>query len=383
MAILGIESVVYCVDDLDKSIDFFEDFGLRLKRRSAQTAHFTMPDGSNVFLQPLKSHPIPGSEIVGIGVHEVVWGVDCEEHLEELVERVGIDRAVRRDPDGTAHFIADGGIPMALRVWRRHRVVRTAVDPINSPGNINRMNVHRKWIDRCVPKRMMHVVFFVADPEGCATFARERLEFRVSDTQRGFGFYMRCDGATDHHNIFFYNAMTPFAPVRGKTAFSHVNYVVTDLDELMVGRNYMTRRGWTRSTWGLGRHRIGSALFHYLPCPAGGEAEYGADGDQLDDNWVPRDFDGMFGFGHWMHDIPEFWKDGHDWSVSFAEGGVNNRGDVKPRPYNVQEAITDCEIDQPVIQAAVHIVDEASGHKAPALACPPTASAEDLPSPAK
>ena len=27
MAILGLESVTYCVDDLDRSTDFFEDFG--------------------------------------------------------------------------------------------------------------------------------------------------------------------------------------------------------------------------------------------------------------------------------------------------------------------------------------------------------------------
>lgn len=338
VAILGVESVIYCVDDMERSADYFEDFGLRLFSRSEDRIEFRMPDTSKVILQPRSTHPVPGSEIVGLGVHETIWGVDCQEHLDLMVKRVAVDRDVRVDADGTAHFVADGGVPMALRLWPTYRMPQTSVDPINSPGNINRLNVHRKWIARAYPKRMMHVVFFVPDPDACAKFVRERLDFRVSDTQRGMGVYLRCDGATDHHNIFFYNSHTVFCPIKGKTSFSHVNYVVTDLDELMVGRNYMTRRGWAPSVWGLGRHRIGSALFHYLPCPAGGEAEYGADGDQLDDNWIPRDFDGLLGFGHWMHDIPAFWLDGHDWSVSFVEGAVPNRGDVKPRPYNVTEA---------------------------------------------
>ncbi|EZP71993.1 Glyoxalase/bleomycin resistance protein/dioxygenase [Sphingomonas paucimobilis] len=336
MAILGIETVIYCVDDMEKSADFFEDYGLTLKSRTAGRAHFTLPDNSNVILQLRATHPIPGSQIVGLGVHETVWGVDCEEHLEDMVRRIGTDREVRRDEDGTAHFVADGGVPMALRLWPRFRMPQTSVDPVNSPGNVNRLNVHRKWINRCIPKRMMHVVFFVADPGACARFVRERLDFRVSDTQRGFGVYLRADGTMDHHNIFFYNSHTPFAPAKGQTAFSHVNYQVTDLDEIMTGRNYMTRRGWAKSHWGLGRHRISSALFHYIPCPAGGEAEYGADSDALDDNWIPRDFDAMFGFAHWMHDIPEFWMAGHDWSVGFAEGFVENRGEIEPRPYNVQ-----------------------------------------------
>jgi hypothetical protein len=32
----------------------------------------------------------------------------------------------------------------------------------------------------------------------------------------------------------------------------------------------MQLQGWPRSIWGLGRHRIASSIFMYLPCPAGG-----------------------------------------------------------------------------------------------------------------
>jgi len=90
-----------------------------------------------------------------------------------------------------------------------------------------------------------------------------------------------CPGANDHHNIYWLRADLPFPGLDGKTRFNHVNYGVEDLDEVMVGANYMERRGWQKSVWGLGRHRIASSIFMYLPCPAGGDAEYGTDSDAI------------------------------------------------------------------------------------------------------
>jgi catechol 2,3-dioxygenase-like lactoylglutathione lyase family enzyme len=341
MAIIGIETIIYCVADIRKSVDFYEDFGLRLYEQDDTRTRFRLPDNSSVIIQSLRDNPIPGSGIEGIGVHEVIWGVDSEPHLERFVARVAADREVRRDADGTAHFIADGGLPMGLRVWKDFRSIRTSVDPINSPGNTNRLNTHRKWISRAYPKRMMHVVYLVPDHNSCKEFLETRLDFRLSDTQRGVGVYLRCDGATDHHNIFLFDSNSRMAGAPGGTHFNHVNFVVTDLDEVMVGKNYLERRGWARSIWGLGRHRIGSAVFFYIPCPAGGEAEYGADGDQLDDNWVPRDWDALFGFAHWTHDMPEFWIKGHNWNVGFVEGVVPQLGEIAAREYNRPAAKSD------------------------------------------
>ena len=191
MAIIGIESVVYCVDDVSKSIDFFEDFGLRLYESNESCTRFRLPDHSNVIIRSYQSHPVPGSAIEGYGVHEVIWGIDRREDLERLVERVAADRPVTRDPDGTAHFVADGGIAMGLRHWTDFHLVRTSVDPVNSPGNINRLNVHRKWIARAFPKRLFHVVYLVPDFNFCKDFLISRLDFRLSDTQRGLGVYLQ------------------------------------------------------------------------------------------------------------------------------------------------------------------------------------------------
>jgi len=95
-----------------------------------------------------------------------------------------------------------------------------------------------------------------------------------------------------------------------------------DIDEMMVGANYLERRGWEtkrENFKGLGRHRISSALFYYVPCPAGGHAEYISDADYLDDSWLPRDWDERFGSNVWIHDIPEYLREAPSWDVKYYE----------------------------------------------------------------
>ena len=330
MAIIGIETLIYCVDDVDVCTRYFDDFGLPLVEQNNRESLFVLPDSSSVIIRSMQHAPVSGSKVVGTGVHEVIWGVDTKASLDRLIAKVGGDRQVRRDEDGTAHFITDDGIAMGLRLWHHKRSVKTSVDPVNSPGNINRLNVHRKWIARARPKYIQHAVFMSRDLDASFAFMRDRLNFRLSDHQRSLGVFARADGTNDHHNIYFLNAMAPLPGADGNVRFHHVNYGVTDLDEIMTGKNYMERRGWNRSYWGIGRHRIASSLFLYLPAPTGGEAEYGADSDALDDNWVPRSWDPMFGLAHWMHEMPEFWSQGADWDVKFVDYLTPGRGSVAP-----------------------------------------------------
>ena len=107
---------------------------------------------------------------------------------------------------------------------------------------------------------------------------------------------------------------------QGQVRFDHTNFGVEDIDEVMVGANHMQRQGWPKSEWGLGRHRIASSVFMYLPCPAGGQAEYGADSDCLDDNWVPRKWSPMFGFFSFVHNMAPFMLEAAPWEWDYADG---------------------------------------------------------------
>ncbi|CAI8902588.1 glyoxalase [Pseudomonas sp. IT-P218] len=320
----GIQTLLYGVDDVELCTRYFVDFGLPLIESNEHFSHFQMDEGSNVIIRSINDPLIPKSSVNGTGVQEVIWGVDTQHNLDRLVQELSVDREVRVDEDGTAHCFTDDGLAIGLRVFTK-RPVESAPSPINSPGNVNRINQHRKWITKARPKSIQHVVFQSPNVEASWEFYRDRLHFRVTDIQAGFGIFGRAPGARDHHNIYFLSANLPFKGpevwgMDGLLRFDHANFGVDDVDEIMVGSNHMQRQGWPKSHWGLGRHRIASSLFMYLPCPTGGQAEYGADSDHLDDSWVPRIWNPMFGAFSFITNMQPFMADAAPWEYVYAPG---------------------------------------------------------------
>lgn len=321
MSIIGIKTLVYGVDDVVECTRFFADFGLPLVRGDEQEACFELADGSSVLVRAITDPRLPPSRVIGTGVREAILGVDNSQALDTLLDDLRRDREVVVDADGTAHFLSDCGLPLGLAVFHKRPVIN-APDPVNAPGVVNRLNTHRKWRTRARPKTIQHFVFAVQDFRKSFEFFRDRLHFRMTDYQHTFGIYCRADGSNSHHTLFLLNASLPFPGLDGQPRFHHANFGVEDIDEVMVGANYMQRCGWPKSHLGLGRHRIDSALFLYLPSPAGGEAEYGTDGDFVDDNWVPREWPvPLFGYAHFVHNLPEWMQDAPPWEVRYLTDG--------------------------------------------------------------
>ncbi len=130
----------------------------------------------------------------------------------------------------------------------------------------------------------------------------------------------RPDGTNEHHSIFWVNCDLPFAP--DTHGFMHIAFGMDDIDEVMLGANIMDRRGWknssVNSSGGISRHRISSAIYYCIDHPNGGEAEYHADTDYLDDNWVPRAWDFKFGSLLWAANAPPIFRgDDIPWDVSY------------------------------------------------------------------
>lgn len=332
----GVETIIYGVDDVALCTRYFVDFGLPLREQSDSEAVFELEEGSTVIVRQLDQATIPGQKLVGIGVQQVIWGVDNQKSFDRAVARLRIGTEVAIDADGTARFLDCDGIAMGLRIYPK-KTIWGAPDPRNSYGNIGRRNQHTKWRLKANPKTIQHVVFQVPNPEASWNWYRDHLDFRLSDVQEGFGVFSRCPGAQDHHNMYWLGANLPFPGCDGQVRFNHVNYGVEDLDEVMVGANYMERRGWQKSVWGLGRHRIASSLFLYLPCPAGGDAEYGTDSDVLDDSWVPRTWHAGFGTMSFMHNLQPWIFDEAPWQVGYVAGSTPM---AKPRPHPAQPGHT-------------------------------------------
>ena len=129
MAILGVESAIFGVDDLEVCTRFWNDFGLVPVARTKDESVFEVPSGSRVVVMRSNDPRLPPTAANwsdGLGIRETIFGVDTPQALEALAEGLSRDREVRRDPDGTVHFRADDGMPVGLRVWKKkHNCLRS------------------------------------------------------------------------------------------------------------------------------------------------------------------------------------------------------------------------------------------------------------------
>lgn len=321
MSILGVESVVFGVADLAEHTRFWSDFGLPLESADDRETVFRLASGSRVILLRHGDARLPAPDpFPGDGLKETVWGVDTAENLAAIAASLAREVPVTRDGDGTAHCVCPDGQPIALRVWDKRPVVSEA-SPVNTPAQWPRFNQHRAWRHKAIPKTINHVVFFSTDYVGSFEFYERHLGFRYTDHSRGTGIFGRADGTFEHHSIFWVNCDLPIAPDHFK--FMHIAFGMDDIDEVMLGANIMEARGWKNtsmnSSGGISRHRISSAIYYYCDIPGhAGEAEYHADTDYLDDNWVPRAWDFRFGSLLWSNNAPPIFR-GNDipWDMQF------------------------------------------------------------------
>jgi catechol 2,3-dioxygenase-like lactoylglutathione lyase family enzyme len=174
VGIVGIESVIYGVNDVAECTRYFVDFGLPLAEKAESFARFQLDEGSSVFIRHITDPAIRPSSLAGIGVCEVIWGVDTQDNLDRLVTNLRQDRAVEFEHDGSAHCLTDEGQAIGFRLYQKRSVV-SAPDPVNSPGRVNRLNQHRRWLVKARPKTILHVVFQSPDLEKAWAFYRDRL----------------------------------------------------------------------------------------------------------------------------------------------------------------------------------------------------------------
>ena len=321
MSILGVESVIFGVSDLAEHVRFWTDFGLPVESVSDTQAVFRLASGSRVVLVRHGDGRLPVPDpFAGDGVKETVWGVDCQASLDRIAASLAHEVDVTHDEDGTVRCVCPDGQPIALRVWDKRPVVSEA-SPVNTPAQYPRFNQHRIWRARAIPNTINHVVFFSPDYVRSFEFYERHLGFRYADHSKGTGIFARAGGTFEHHSIFWVNCDLPIAPDHFK--FMHIAFGCDDIDEVMLGANVMEAKGWKNTTMntsgGISRHRISSAIYYYCEIPGhSGEAEYHADTDYIDDNWVPRAWDFRFGSLLWSNNAPPIFRgDNIPWDMTF------------------------------------------------------------------
>jgi catechol 2,3-dioxygenase-like lactoylglutathione lyase family enzyme len=128
MNIVGIERLIYGVQDLDASTRFHEDLGMERVRSGADGADFSMRNDTLVQLRRADDSSLPPAKIRwlphlnGSTVREVVWGVDNAQTLQAIATELTKDREVTQDDDGTLHAVDDCGFHIGFAITKRNGV---------------------------------------------------------------------------------------------------------------------------------------------------------------------------------------------------------------------------------------------------------------------
>lgn len=301
MPVTRVESIVYGVDDVSAATAYFEEWGLKCRDKGASGAEFALATGQTVQIRGGGDSALPKAVEGGPTMREAVWGVDSKVSLEEIGAELGKDREVTRDSAGGLHTHDDIGLPIGFRV----------MTPGVDPGQPKRRGMNEVVDPKKPPElvRMGHVVFFCpkGQTEKASGFYTNRLGFRVTDRALDLGDFLRCPGSVWHHNLFFLSA-TP------RLGWNHVAFDVPDMNDVVSGGHNMLRKGY-KAYSSPGRHIMGSNVFWYFNAVCGGQTEYSADMDMLDDDWKTRVWEHNPGGDMWQFQssdimVPQYLRPG-------------------------------------------------------------------------
>lgn len=283
MKILGLDGLVFGVQDVSQCGRFLSDYGLRPVNYDPSGVRFVALDGTYVEIRRADDPALPARMRGNVLLRETVYGVADAPTLESIAAELRRDREVGRNEDGSVRCTDDSGFPLRFQVSVRQPF---AAEPerINSPGAAPLRPVNAVGSNpeaHPSPRTLSHVVYFVPDAARAEAFYVERLGFRCSDRFVGVGPFLRPAGTLDHHTLFLIQTPAPLCGIE------HFTFHFGGPTEVMVAGSRFVERGY-RSFWGPGRHVLGSNWFWYFDSPLGCHIEYDADMDLHDDTWKPR-----------------------------------------------------------------------------------------------
>lgn len=284
MNIVGLDSLVFGVDDIAVCATYLEDYGLSKVEQSATAARFEAIDGTGVEIRLASDAALPPANAPAPNLRETVYGVGDEATLAAIASELSKDRDVI-ERDGVIHTFDDSGFAIAFQ-----RTVRRKIElppyRVNVPGQADGRPVNQIGADpaaRPRPQTLSHVVYFVPDHEKAERFYAERLGFRTTDRFIGMGPFMRPQGTLDHHCLFLIQSFNSHM-----VGLNHFTFHMAGASEVWQAGYQFEQKGY-RTFWGPGRHLFGSNHFWYFNSPFGGAIEYDADMDRHDDSWQPRE----------------------------------------------------------------------------------------------
>lgn len=289
MNIIGLEYLIFGVDDLAAAHQYLVDYGLDVEAYDPDLGGtYVALDGTGMIVRRA-DHPglpplPPGA--ASPSLRETVYGVADADTLATLQAHLAGEREVRVEADGSVHCLDDSGFGIAFMVTRR-RPIQARYLGFNVPGQApgRAPNDCAADPDALIkPRSLSHVVYFVDDVEKAEAFY-QRLGFIVTDRFNHLGPFMRPAGTQDHHTLFMIQSQNSHM-----VGCNHFTFHLGSPSEVLQQGWRFQQKGY-QSFWGPGRHILGSNFFWYFNSPFGAVMELDADMDLHDEQWVPRSVD--------------------------------------------------------------------------------------------
>jgi catechol 2,3-dioxygenase-like lactoylglutathione lyase family enzyme len=292
---LGVHSLdhfQFVAPDLKVAERFYGEFGLTVGT-----------EGKRLTLATQGSSHVWGR--IGEGArkkHQFVSFGAFEEDIERLGHRLQELGVARLDPppgidsNGLWFHDQDGNL-IEIAVRPKTSPTEKSRFEIKSAGPGERGAALRSQTPRTHPRRLAHILLFTRDVAKAIAFYSRVVGLRLSDHSGDNIAFMHGIHGSDHHMIALARSSAP--------GLHHLSWDVGSVDDIGRGAMHMLDKGYDKG-WGLGRHVLGSNLFHYVRDPWGSYAEYSADIDfvPVDCDWNSGDHAPEDSFYAWGPNVP-------------------------------------------------------------------------------
>jgi catechol 2,3-dioxygenase-like lactoylglutathione lyase family enzyme len=256
MNIVGLDELVFAVDDVEGCTQYLLDYGLSATQIGPQGGRFEALDGTAIVIHGAAD---PGR---APSIHETVYGVSDPATLERIDAELRRDREVRRAADGSLHTVDDMGFALGFQLTRR-RPFNAPPALSNAPGHPPQRMPNQPGADPgavIMPLTLSHVVYFVPDTAKAEAFYTQRLRFVTTDRFTGVGPFLRPAGTLEHHTLFMIQA-PPFMQ-----GVEHFTFHLGSGSEVLQAGTRFAAKGY-QSFWGARAAPVGFELVLVLQQP--------------------------------------------------------------------------------------------------------------------
>jgi len=282
MNIIGLDALVFGVDDVAACSRYLTDYGLRPLDVSEAGGRFEAVDGTAILIRRADDATLPPALGTASQLRETIYGVADVAALQAIADELARDRPITRGPAGEVYAMDDMGFALRFQISVR-RAFALPAEAVNAPGAPAQRGPNQLGTGKDIPtapRTLSHVVYYVPDAVKAEAFYN-RLGFIATDRFVNVGPFLRPAGSLDHHTLFMIQTPPQMKGVE------HFTFHLGGPSEVMMAGTHFVRKGY-ESFWGPGRHIMGSNWFWYFNSPLGCHVEYDADMDLHDAHWVAR-----------------------------------------------------------------------------------------------